>query len=122
MTSTSGCTPSTLCCFLSFLSSTPFPFLTDVLLNCLVEYDCFDLFRLNRLHGNHTLEYSNLESSTSLRNEIQPQQWSFLAFKQGSTVKCAYNSRWILVSKSRMLSHVLEYVLFYSSLEKQIKT
>ena len=47
---------------------------------------------------------------------------AFQAFKQGSTVKCSYNSRWILVEKSRILSQVLEYVLLCSSLGKQIKT
>ena len=39
-----------------------FPFLKDVFLNGLAEYDCFESFRLKWLHGNHALEYFKLRA------------------------------------------------------------
>ena len=39
-----------------------FPILKDVFLNGLAEYDCFESFRLKRLHGNHALEYFKLRA------------------------------------------------------------
>ena len=49
--------PSPFVAFCHFCHEVLPPFEKTYFLNGLIEYDCFESFRLKRPHGNHALEY-----------------------------------------------------------------